>query len=133
MGDRIMRASEFVTEGKPGKKGKLRSSSADTMHRTHAYGDGYHTNGTYNFYRVGMAAAMADGSDKKLDINDRTWYHSNNVAVPYTETEHDMMHQAFNVINTNVDEVVKDHRSMEPKTVNKSSPVPAKRTNKYGV
>jgi hypothetical protein len=125
-----MRASEFVIEG---KKGQLRKSTAKAMHRTHAYGDGYHTNGTYNFYRVGMAAAMADGSGNKLDIDDRTWAHSNNVAVPYTEQEHDMMHQAFKAINTNVDNVVKDHRSLEPETVNRTSPTAKPKRNKFGV
>jgi len=128
-----MRAKEFVQEGRPGRKGELRNSTARAMHKTHAYGDGYHTNGTYNFYRVGMAAAMADGSDNKLDIDDRTWAHSNNVAVPYTEQEHDMMHQAFKSINTNVDNIVKDHRSLEPETVNRTSPTAKPKRNKFGV
>jgi hypothetical protein len=133
MGDRIMRASEFVVEGTPGRKGKLRTSTANAMHKTHAFGDGYKTNGTYNFYRVGLAAAMADGSDKKLDIDDRTWYATNNVAVPYTEEEHDMLHQAFNSINTNVESVVSDHRSKEADTVNKQSITAKPKRNKYGV
>lgn len=128
-----MRADEFVIEGKPGKKGKLKKSIANAMHGTHAFGDGYHSNGTYNFYRVGMASAMADGTDKKLDIDDRTWFHTNNVAVPFTELEHKMLHQAFDVVNTNVDQVVKDHRSLEPDSVNRVSPVGKIKKNKYGV
>lgn len=125
-----MRASEFIIEG---TKGKLRTSTANAMHKTHAFGDGYKTNGTYNFYRVGLAAAMADGSDKKLDIDDRTWFATNNVAVPYTEQEHDMLHQAFKTIKTNVDTIVSDHRSQEPETVNTKSITAKPRRNKYGI
>lgn len=125
-----MKINEIILEG---HKGKLPKSQSRAMHRTHAYGDGYKTNGTYNFYRVGMAAAMADGSRDRLPIDDRTWYHSKNVAVPYTELEHDMMHQAFNVINSDVDHVVNDHRSLESDAVNKRSPTAAPKRNKYGV
>jgi len=129
MGDRIMRANEFIIE----RKGHLRGSHQRAMHRSHAYKDGHHAGNNYNFYRVGMAAAMADGSNKKLDIDDRTWYHNNNLAVPYTEHEHKMMHQAFGSVDSDVEEIVHDHSSKESKHTNNTSPVPTKRTNKYGV
>lgn len=128
-----MKINEIVSEGRPGSKGKLPKNNSKAMHKTHAYGDGYKTNGTYNFYRVGMAAAMADGSKDRLPIDDRTWFHSKNVAVPYTEQEHEMMHQAFNVINSEVDHVVNDHRSLENDDVNKNSPIAVKKKNRYGV
>ena len=128
-----MKISDIIQEGHPGHRGKLDTTKSRAMHRTHVYGDGYHTNGTYNFYRVGMAAAMADGSGKPLEIDDRTWYHTNNVATPYSELEHKMMHQAFKHINSNVEEVVKDHRSQEANDTHKTSPIPARKKNKYGV
>jgi hypothetical protein len=124
-----MRANEFITE----RKGHLRKSHERAMHRTHAYNDGYDAGNNYNFYRVGMAAAMADGTNKKLDIDDRTWYHNNNLAVPYTEQEHKMMHQAFGNVSTDVEEIVRDHSSKESKMTNNVSPVSGKRPNKYGV
>jgi hypothetical protein len=125
-----MKIKDIVHEG---RRGRLDKTKSQAMHRTHVYGDGYHTNGTMNFYRVGMAAAMADGSGKPLEIDDRTWYSTNNVSNPYTELEHRMMHQAFKHVKSDVEEVVKDHRSRESKDTHKNSPVPARKKNKYGV
>ena len=130
MGDRIMKVSEVVSEG---KKGKLDKKIKKAMHKTHAYSDGYHADGTMNFYRVGMAAAMADGSNRPVDIDERTWFSTNNVAVPYTDVEHKMMHQAFKSVKSNVHNPVSDGRSREADDTNKSSPIRAKSKNKYGV
>jgi len=125
-----MKISEVIIEG---KRGKLPKNAKNAMHKTHAYGDGYHADGTMNFYRVGMAAAMADGSDRPVDLDERTWYSTKNVTVPYTEVEHKMMHQAFKTVNTDLETPVKDHRSREADDTHKSSPVRARTKNKYGV
>lgn len=115
------------------RRGKLPKSHKNALHRTHTYSDGYHTDGSMNFYRVGMAAAMADGSDKPVEIDERTWYSTNNVAVPYSELEHKMMHQAFKSINSDVKTPVKDGRSCEADDTHKTSPIRAKTRNKFGV
>ena len=125
-----MRAHEFVIEG---RKGKLPKTHSKAMHRTHAYNDGYDAGNNYNFYRVGMAAAMADGSGKLPEIDDRTWFHNNNIAVPYTETEHKIMHDAFKAVSSDVEEIVRDHRSLENDDVHRTSPVASKKRHKYGV
>jgi len=125
-----MKINEIVTEG---KKGKLHKHAKNAMHKTHAYSDGYHTDGTMNFYRVGMAAAMADGGDKPVDLDERTWYSTNNVTVPYTDLEHKMMHQAFKTVKTNVKTPVRDRKSREADDVHKTSPVRVKSKNKFGV
>lgn len=125
-----MRAYEFVTEG---TKGKLHSDHAHAFHKTITYNDGHGAGFDYNFNRVGMAVAMSDGSNKKLDINDRTWFHHDNVAVPYTDEEEAMLKQAFKAVKTDVNPVVTDHRSSEPNHVNNASPVAAKKKNRYGV
>jgi hypothetical protein len=125
-----MRAHEFVIEG---KKGQLDKNTKRAMHKTHAYGDGYRTDGAMNFYRVGMAAAMADGGDHPVDIDERTWFSTNNVAVPYSDLEHKMMHQAFKSVKSNVKNPVSDHRSQEAEGTNRTSPVRSKSRNKYGV
>jgi len=125
-----MKINEIMAEG---KKGKLHKNVKNAMHKTHAYSDGYHTDGTMNFYRVGMAAAMADGSNRPVDVDERTWFSTNNVSVPYTDLEHKMMHQAFKTVNSNVKNPVKDGRSREADDTNKTSPVRAKTRNKYGV
>jgi hypothetical protein len=125
-----MRAHEFVIEG---KKGKLNKHAKNAMHKTHAYSDGYHTDGTMNFYRVGMAAAMADGGDKPVDLDERTWYSTSNVSVPYSDLEHKMMHQAFKTVKTNVKNPVNDKRSREADDTHKTSPVRARSKNRFGV
>lgn len=125
-----MKINDIIIEG---HKGKLDAVKKRAMHRTHAYNDGHDAGNNYNFYRVGMAAAMADGTNKKLDIDDRTWYHNNNVAVPYTEDEHKMMHQAFKSIKTDINQPVTDHRSREAHDTNKNSVIRAAKPNKFGV
>lgn len=125
-----MKIKEVVAEG---KKGKLNKIAKRAMHRTHSFSDGYKANGTMNFYRVGMAAAMADGSNKPVDIDERTWYSTDNVAVPYSDLEHKMLNQAFKAIKTKVKSPVTDHKSRETSDTNKKSPVRAPTKNKYGV
>lgn len=125
-----MRAYEFVIEG---KRGKLPHHAKKAMHKTHAYSDGHHTDGTMNFYRVGMAAAMADGSGKPVDIDERTWYSTKNVTVPYSELEHKMMHQAFKAVKTDLETPVQDYGSKEAGDTHKTSPVRAKTKNRFGV
>lgn len=130
MGDGIMKIYEIVVEG---KRGKLDQSKKGPMHKTHIYSDGYHADGTMNFYRVGMAAAMADGSDNPVNMDERTWYSTKNVTVPYSEVEHKMMHQAFKAVNSDIETPVPDHRSQEPNEVNRTSPVRARTKNRFGV
>lgn len=125
-----MKINEIIKEG---KKGKLSKHVKNAMHKTHSYSDGYKTDGTMNFYRVGMAAAMADGGDKPVDIDERTWFSTRNVTVPYSDLEHKMMHQAFKSVNSNVKTPVPDSRSKEADDTNRSSPVRAKSKNKYGI
>lgn len=125
-----MKIKEVVFEG---KKGKLNKIAKRAMHRTHSYSDGYKSSGTMNFYRVGMAAAMSDGTNKPVDIDERTWYSTNNVAVPYSELEQKMLQQAFKAVKTNVDTPVSDHKSRESADTNKNSPLRAATKNKYGV
>jgi len=125
-----MKIHEIIIEG---KKGKLSGHAKNAMHKTHAYSDGYHTDGTMNFYRVGMAAAMADGSKNPVDIDERTWYSTSNVTVPYSDLEHEMMHQAFKAVKSNVKTPVKDRKSREADDTHKTSPVRAKSKNKFGV
>jgi len=125
-----MKISEIIFEG---QKGKLDKNIKKTMNKTHTYSDGYHADRTMNFYRVGMAAAMADGSNKPVDIDERTWFSTNNVAVPFTDLEHKMMDQAFKSVKSDVKKPVPNHNSFEADDTNRASPVRIKTTNKSGV
>ena len=130
MGDGIMKITEIIQEG---TKGELHTDHKHAFHKTMTYNDGHGAGYDYNFNRVGMAVAMSDGSNKKLDVDDRTWFHHDNVAVPYTNEEEKMFKQAFKSIKTKVNPVVTDHKSREPNHVNNQSPVAAKKKNRYGV
>lgn len=125
-----MKIRDIIVEG---NKGKLSNDHAHAFHKTLTYNDGHGAGFDYNFNRVGMAVAMSDGSNKKLDVDDRTWFHHDNVAIPYTEEEVKMFKQAFKAIKTDVNNVVSDHRSKEPNHVNNASPVAARKKNRYGV
>jgi len=71
-----------------------------------------------------MAMAMADGRDRKpIKMDDCGWSEKYNTIHPYTEEEHNMLHQAMGTINTDYVPAFKDHRSSEPKDTYKTSPV----------
>ena len=81
-----------------------------------------------------MAMAMADGkSTKPVDMPGASWIEKYNTHHPYTEVEHNMIKQAMATVPTDHKDVSNDHRSHEPDHVNKVSPVPAKKKNRYGV
>ena len=79
----------------------------------------------YNLNRIMMAAAMADGKSTKAIPNcaSSSWNDKYNTAHPYTEEEHMMLKQAFNTVPSNTHHMVSDHRSTEPETIHKVSPI----------
>jgi len=77
---------------------------------------------TYNLNRVMMAAGMADGSNKKIEIDPASWVSVFNVARPYSEVEHRMMQQAFRAIGSETHHTETDHKSREHPETHKTSP-----------
>jgi hypothetical protein len=115
-----MRAREFVTEA----EGKLHKSAAAASQGTHKLRDkgGYDRSNHLN--RIMMAAAMADGRSKKpVDMDEASWVEKYNTAHPYTEEEHNMLHQAMATIPTEHKEVVPFSKSQEHSEIHKTSPV----------
>jgi hypothetical protein len=116
-----MKINEIISEG-------VGRAADHPEHATHAntgewqFRDhgGYYP--TYNLNRVMMAAAMADGSNKKLDVDEASWVSVYNVARPYTEQEHKMMQQAFRAINSEVHHTETDHKSYEHPETHTVSP-----------
>ena len=89
---------------------------------------------TYHLNRIMMATAMADGrSEKPVDMDAASFVEKYNVAIPYSDAEELMMYQAMATIPTDGKELVKRGKSQESSDTNISSPVPAKKKNKYGV
>ena len=125
-----MRAKEFVSEMKDTKMTKRQNQSTTGVH---LYGDGEHISGDYTAYRLGLAVAGADGTNK-LDIDPKSWIGKNKSAHPYTDIESDMLKQAYKAIRANYKDNNKgDLHSDELTTVNTTSPVATHKKNKYGV
>lgn len=129
-----MKINDIIVEGRDGKIEDLdndHQSTSTGMIRMRDKG-GYDR--TYHLNRIMMATAMADGKSKNaVDMPQSSYIEKYNTAHPYTEEEHNMMHQAFNTVDTEHEEIVKHHKSSEHKDTHKVSPVPAKKKNKYGV
>jgi hypothetical protein len=80
-----------------------------------------------------MAAAIADGGNKPVDMDAESWVEKYNVVFPYTDMEHAMMMQAFATIPTDKTELAKRGKSSEPKDTNTTSPVAKPKRNQYGI
>ena len=122
-----MRAHEFVSESKEGKVSKRASHATPGIHKVRDAG-GYDR--TYHLNRLGMAMASADGKDKKpVQMDSASWVEKFNTVHPYTEAEHNMLHQAMNTVPTEHQEVVPFSKSMELDSTNKSSPIASRPTD----
>lgn len=125
-----MKIKDIISEGNVGARPR-NATHADTGEWKFRDNGGYDR--VYNLNRVMMAAAMADGSNKPLDVDQASWADKYNMARPYTEEEHNMMKQAFKTIDSEFEHSESDHKSKELPDTHKSSPVAARKKNKYGV
>jgi hypothetical protein len=113
-----MRACEFITEV---KKGVLHPEQAATMPRAHKFAGT--ADRIYDLNRAMMAVASSDGKNfPHHDPTEESWIGRNNMAAPFSEQEHDMLHHAYRAIGTEISSIV-DEPGVEPDTVNKTSPV----------
>lgn len=126
-----MKIREIVIEG----LGKMHDHHAATAQGAYKFRDDG-TDRTYNLNQIMKATAMSDGmSVKPVNMDYESFAGKNNMAYPYTETEHNMMKQAFATVgDSDVTELVKDHKSKEPEDTHKISPYhnpgPVKRKSK---
>jgi hypothetical protein len=71
-----------------------------------------------------MAAAMADGSDQIIDMDEKSWIGKRRGAYPYTKEEHKMLLQAFKAAGAVYTDLNNgDMDSEELESTNKQSPV----------
>ena len=125
-----MRANEFISETRDTKMTKRQNQSTAGVH---LYGDSEHVSGDYTSYRLGMAVAGADGTNK-LDIDPKSWVGKKKSTHPYTQAESDMLKQAYKAVGAEYKDINKgDMKSKELDTTNKVSPVAKPKRNKYGV
>jgi hypothetical protein len=115
-----MRAREFIVETEGSMHPHAQAASRGT-HKTRDVGGYDRTN---HLNRMMMATAMADGKSKKpVEMDEASWVEKYNTAHPYTEEEHNMIHQAMATIPTEHKQVVPFSKSAEMHDTHKVSPV----------
>ena len=117
-----MRATEFITErdGTIGKRKQVATVGLNVFY------DAERANSDYVLNRVMMAVACADGSNKPIDMDAKSWVGKQRSAHPYTEIEQRMLKQAFKAAGaTYTDLNHGDLKSEELSAVNTTSPMTA--------
>ena len=115
-----MRAREFITErdGKIGTRRQVATVGLNT------FGDSERQNSDYTLNRVMMAVACADGTNKPIDMDAKSWFGKSRSAHPYTKVEQNMLKQAFKAAGANWKDLNSgDLDSEEHPEVNVASPV----------
>ena len=80
---------------------------------------------TYDLNRVMMCVAAADGKTPP-DVHPESWAGRNNIAIPYTAVEADMLKHAYKAMGAQWDDALSPNpknQSLETKSVNTTSPV----------
>lgn len=115
-----MRASEFLSEG----EGKIPEEAEQATKGTHKVRDVGGYDRVYHMNRLMMAMAQADGKSKKpVGMDSSSYVEKYNTAHPYTEEEHNMLHQAMKTVPTEHQEIVPWSKSSEMEDTHKVSPV----------
>ena len=118
-----MRAREFVTETHAGKISTRNQAATVGLNTFH---DSERANSDYTLNRVMMAAAMADGTDKPIKMDAKSWVGKKRTASPYTEVEQKMLIQAYKAAGADYKDLNKgDLDSEEHPAVNTTSPIEA--------
>jgi hypothetical protein len=115
-----MRAREFIAE-RDGTIGKRRQAATVGLD---VFGDSERMNSDYTLNRVMMAVAMADGTNKPIDMDAKSWLGKKRSAHPYTKVEQNMLRQAFKAAGADWKDLNNgDMDSEEHPAVNTTSPV----------
>lgn len=128
-----MRIHEIINEQAPA--GKVSKRYQQATRGLNKFRDAEKADRVYELNRVMMAAACSDGTNPLPDhFHGQSWAGKDNIATPYTKAEQEMLKQAYEAAGASWDDVNHgDMRSMELKSTNKASPVPARKKNRYGV
>lgn len=117
-----MRAKEFIVEG----KGTMPKHAEQATQGTHKVRDKGGYDRTYHLNRMMMAMASADGRSKKpVKMDSSSYVEKFNTAHPYTEEEHNMIHQAMATVPTEHEEIAAFGKSSEMSDTHKTSPISA--------
>lgn len=126
-----MKVTEIISEA---IQGKMDKGIQDSTPGTQTFGDARRANSDYVAYRLAMAAASTNGKDIKPNMDSESWIGKKKSAHPYTKEEADILKMAYKAAGASYKDLNKgDMRSLEQPDVNKASPTPPKKRNKYGV
>jgi hypothetical protein len=127
-----MKIKEVIIEDAVGKVPKRYQRAAMGLHK---FRDENFADRIYELNRVMMAVAAADGKDtNKIPVDIESWAGRFDIAAPLTKEEENMLKQAYKTIGSYwSDENPGPFKAQEIDTVNKNSPVPKRKRNKYGV
>jgi hypothetical protein len=115
-----MKILELITERKAGKLSKRQQNSTRGLH---LFSDAEKANSDYTFNRVGLAAAMCDGTNNP-DVDYLSWLGKRKVTAPYTKVEADILKQAYKIAGANYTDLNHgDMNSTELPSTNTVSPV----------
>ena len=115
-----MKILELITERKAGKLSKRQQNSTRGLH---LFSDAEKANSDYTFNRVGLAAAMCDGTNNP-DVDYLSWLGKRKVTAPYTKVEADILKQAYKIAGANYTDLNHgDMNSTELSSTNTVSPV----------
>jgi len=115
-----MKILELITERKAGKLSKRQQNSTRGLH---LFSDAEKANSDYTFNRVGLAAAMCDGTNNP-DVDYLSWLGKRKVTAPYTKVEADILKQAYKLAGANYTDLNHgDMNSAELSSTNTVSPV----------
>jgi hypothetical protein len=125
-----MKIYDIITEVKQPKPTKRQKQSTKGLN---IYGDSEKANSDYVAFKLGQAMASTDGKSVP-NIDGKSWHGKKKTIHPYTEVEQQMFEKAAKAVGADYKDLNKGNmKSMELDTTNKVSPVPARKTNKYGV
>ena len=117
-----MRAQEFVVEDKVGQISKRNQNATVGLNK---FRDQQFADRVYELNRIMMAVASTDGTFVP-DVDGESWAGRNNVAVPYTQEEQNMLTKAYQAVGSHhVDLNHGDLKSQEHPAVNTTSPMQA--------
>lgn len=124
-----MKIKDIIVE----TKGELHRHQRFAMRGLNKFTDGKKWNSDYTLYRLGLALAATDGKTMP-EIDEESWLGKWKLTAPYSKEEQDMLKLAYKAVHANHEDMNNgDMRSQEGPTINRSSPVPKPKKNKYGV
>lgn len=123
---------ELIAEGSA--QGKLTKRQHQSSAGINTYRDAESASSDYVAYRLGMAVASTDGKSVNPNMDKESWIGKDKSTHPYTDEEQQMLKKAYKAVGASYKDLTKgDLRSLELDTINKTSPTPKKKTNKYGI